>query len=68
MKIAAYVDTGVISDTSMETDSSGIGGFVGVPPGFAEIVGYNSDNERIGKVGVQASPFTMTYTFMVPSP
>lgn len=62
-----YLDTGVVSDTSMETDESGIGGFVGVPPGFAEVVGYNSDNERIGKIGVQAFPFTMTYTFMVPS-
>lgn len=63
-----YVDSGVVSDTILETDSSGIGGFVGVPPGFAEVTGYNSDFERVGEIGVQSAPFTMTYSALVPSP
>ena len=63
-----YVDSGVVSDTVLETDDSGIGGFVGVPPGFAEVVGYNENLERIGEIGVQSAPFTMTYSALVPSP
>lgn len=63
-----YVDSGVVSDTVLETDESGIGGFVGVPTGFAEVVGYNSDLQRIGEIGVQAAPFTMTYSALAPSP
>ncbi len=62
-----YVDSGVVSDTALQTDSSGVGGFVGVPAGFAEAVGYNADLERIGEVGVQSAPFTMTYVALVPS-
>lgn len=62
-----YVDNGVVSDTVFETDASGIGGFVGVPPGFAEVVGTNAAQQRIGKIGVQAAPFTLTYSALVPS-
>lgn len=63
-----YVDSGVVSDTVLQTDASGIGGFVGVPPGFAEVTGYNSDLETVGKIGVQVAPLTMTYSALVPSP
>ena len=63
-----YVDDGVVSDTSLQTDESGIGGFVGVPPGFAEVVGFNADLEKVGSIGVQAAPFTLTYSALVPSP
>ncbi len=62
-----YVDNGVVSDTVFETDRSGIGGFVGVPPGFAEVVGTNAEQQRIGKIGVLARPFTLTYSALVPS-
>lgn len=64
---ALYVDSGVVSDTIFQTDGSGIGGFVGVPPGFVEITGFTSDFERIGQVGLQSAPFSLTYSLMVPS-
>jgi len=63
-----YVDNGVVSNTAFETDTSGIGGFIGVPAGFAEVTAFNSANDKIGKVGLQAAPFTMTYGFVTPSP
>lgn len=62
-----YVDNGVVSNTAFQTDVSGIGGFIGVPAGFAEVSGFNSAKEKIGKVGLQAAPFTMTYGFLTPS-
>jgi hypothetical protein len=61
-----YVDHGVVSNTSLQTDTSGIGGFVGVPTGFAEVTGYNSELEKIGKIGVQVAPFTLTYSALSP--
>ena len=61
-----YVDHGVVSNTSLQTDSSGIGGFVDVPPGFAEVTAYNSKLQTIGKIGVQAAPFTLTYSTLSP--
>ena len=63
---ALYVDNGVVSDTVFQTDESGIGGFVGVPPGFAEVTGYAPDGTPIGKIGVQSAPFTLTYSTLVP--
>jgi hypothetical protein len=61
-----YVDRGVVSNTSLQTDSSGIGGFVGVPTGFAEVTGYNENLQKIGKIGIQAAPFTLTYSALSP--
>lgn len=63
-----YVKDGVVSDSSFETDASGIGGFVGVPPGFAEVTGYNADLDEIGSIGVQAAPFSLTYSSLGPLP
>ena len=60
-----YVDKGVVSDTVFQTDESGIGGFVGVPPGFAEVTGFTPDGRRVGKIGVQAAPFTLTYSALI---
>ncbi len=61
-----YVDSGVVSDTVFETDDSGIGGFVGVPPGFVEVMGFTAEGELIGELGLQAAPFALTYAFMAP--
>jgi hypothetical protein len=56
----------VVSNTSLQTDTSGIGGFVGVPAGFAEVTGYNDKLQKIGKIGVQAAPFSLTYSALSP--
>lgn len=61
-----YVDQGVVSDAS-QTDSSGIGGFVGVPPGFTVVKASNAEGERIGEIGLQAAPLTLSYSAIVPN-
>lgn len=63
-----YVHNGVPSDSTFETDESGVGGFFGVPPGFAEITGYNDSLEEVGAISVQVAPFTMTYGVLAPTP
>jgi hypothetical protein len=63
-----YMDGTTPSDVSRETDDSGLGGFLGVPPGPAEVYGYNERYEKVGETGVQTAPFTISYAFIVPSP
>jgi hypothetical protein len=65
---ALYFDSGVISNTVTETDASGVGGFIRIPPGFVEITGLNRTATAIGEVGVQASANFATYTVLVPTP
>jgi len=62
-----YFDSGVISNTISETDSSGVGGFIRIPPGFVEITGMNRENEPVAEVGVQANPTFVTYTVLAPT-
>ena len=65
-----YVVDGNISGTATQTDSSGLGGFIGVPAGFVEVVGYVGDETglRIGATGVRVAAFNITYSTLVPSP
>jgi len=62
-----YLDSGVISNTASETDASGVGGFIRIPPGFVEITGLDRDEVPVAKVGVQASPSFVTYTVLAPN-
>jgi len=63
-----YMHGGAVSDTNLQTDDSGIGGFLGVPPGFAEVQGYNRRYQKVGVIGVQTEPFTVTYSALAPEP
>jgi hypothetical protein len=63
-----YMESGILSGARGATDASGVGGFVGVPPGFADIEAYNPAGARIGGVGVLAAPLTLTYAGVVPTP
>lgn len=63
-----YMANGILTTNVAETDATGMGGFVGVPPGFADVEAYNSDNERVGGVGVQVSAGTISYASLVPAP
>lgn len=65
---ALYMDNGILSGATDATDTSGIGGFVGVPRGFANIEAYAASGERIGRVGVQVAPGSITNIALVPSP
>jgi hypothetical protein len=62
-----YVDNGVVSSTATHTDATGVGGFVGVPPGFATVIAYNSDGVEIGQIGLQAAASILTYGTLSPS-
>jgi hypothetical protein len=62
-----YLDSGVISNTALETDASGVGGFIRIPPGFVEITGVDRDDTPVAKVGVQANPTFVTYTVLTPN-
>jgi hypothetical protein len=62
-----YLDSGVISNTASETDASGVGGFIRIPPGFVEITGIDRNNVPVAKVGVQANPIFVTYTVLAPN-
>lgn len=62
-----YVDNGIVSATATRTDSTGIGGFIRVLPGFVSVTGYNSDAVAIGEIGVQTSASTLTYSTLSPS-
>jgi hypothetical protein len=66
-----YAENGVISSTARSTDVTGLGGYIGVPPGFVVLAGYLGSDEdgsaRIGQVGVNVEAFTISYTSLVPS-
>jgi hypothetical protein len=61
-----YVHGGLPNKEDLETDESGIGGFLGVPAGYANVTGYNEDRAVVGETAVHAAPFTMTYTAIMP--
>lgn len=61
-----YMHGGLPNKTDLVTDESGVGGFLGVPGGFANVTGYNENLDVVGNIGVQTAPFTMTYTALAP--
>jgi hypothetical protein len=63
-----YFDSGVISNTAHQTDPSGVGGFIRIPPGFVEVTGVSNEGAPLGKVGVQTNATFVTYTVLAPSP
>jgi hypothetical protein len=62
-----YFDSGVISNTASETDATGVGGFIRIPPGFVELTAVTRDGVAVAKVGVQANPVFVTYTVLAPN-
>jgi hypothetical protein len=66
-----YVSDGVISNSAVETDESGIGGLLGVPAGFSSIAGFagvdDSPQAKFGEIGVQVAPFSITYATLAPA-
>jgi hypothetical protein len=61
-----YFISGVISNTALETDSTGAGGFIRIPPGFVEISAVNREGATIGTVGVLSRASFVSYTVLVP--
>lgn len=63
-----YMKDGAVTNTVLETDASGVGGFINVPAGFAEVEAFNEDQDLVGSVGLVARGGFMTYSPLVPSP
>lgn len=62
-----YMANGILSDSLSETDATGVGGFVGVPPGFVDVLGFAGDRNAIGGVGIQVSRLSISYATLAPS-
>lgn len=62
-----YVDNGLVSSSATQTDATGVGGFVSVPPGFVTVTGFSSDGVAIGELGLQSAPSTLTYGTLSPA-
>lgn len=63
-----YMANGILSDSLDETDETGVGAFVGVPPGFVDVLGSARDAGTVGGVGVQVSRLSISYATLAPTP
>jgi hypothetical protein len=58
---------GVVTNMATATDSSGVGGLLGVPEGFATVSAYPAGTAReVASIGVQIVPGTVTYVTVIP--
>jgi hypothetical protein len=60
-----YMESGVLSRTRDTTDDTGMGAFTGIRPGFASVVAYDDAGARVGGIGVQVAPGTITYATLL---
>ena len=56
-----YMTNGILSNSVSETDATGVGGFVGVPPGFVDILAHEGEHGLVGGVGVQVAASAISY-------
>jgi hypothetical protein len=63
-----YMANGILSNSLAETDETGVGAFVGVPPGFVDVLGSAGDTGTVGGVGVQVSRLSISYATLAPTP
>jgi hypothetical protein len=61
-----YIASGLPTRDATETDSSGVGAFVGIPAKFVEVSAFAPDGRLIGKIGVQGGPSSLTYSNLAP--
>jgi hypothetical protein len=64
--IQIYQRGGILSAAAEETDSSGVGIFAGLRPGYISVAAHDAAGRHITDVGVQIAPFTITYSAVVP--
>jgi hypothetical protein len=62
-----YMTNDILTASASETDATGLGGFMGVPPGFADVEAYNAEEELVGAVGVQIVARSISYASLVPA-
>jgi hypothetical protein len=66
-----YVDNGLLSFMSKETDPSGVAGLLGIPFGFAWVSAFSNGamgQTELAKIGVQILPSTVSYVALAPAP
>ena len=63
-----YMANGILSNSLAETDATGVGAFVGVPPGFVDVLGSTDGSGEVGGVGVQVSRLSISYATLAPAP
>jgi len=63
-----YMANGILTNSLAETDATGVGAFVGVPPGFVDVLGSTGDSGTVGGVGVQVSRLSISYATLAPTP
>jgi hypothetical protein len=62
-----YLHNSFPDRTDLQTDSSGVGGFLGVPAGqYVQVSGFNSNVESVGEIGLATRPFSMSYGLLTP--
>lgn len=69
-KHVVYVDNGLISFKTIETDASGVAGLLGIPFGFAWVSAYSKGPmgpTELAKIGVQILPSTASYVALAPA-
>lgn len=62
-----HVTGGDAPDATSRTDRTGMGGFIGVPPGIVGVEGSNDEQVPIGAVSAFTQPLTMSYGFLSPT-
>jgi hypothetical protein len=65
---AFYMIKGYPTTKASETDSSGNGGLINLPPGTATLTGKLDNGETMGTIGVMTVAGRMTFTSLVPAP
>jgi len=63
-----YMSNGILSRSLAQTDVTGVGAFVGVPPGFVDVLGFTGGDATVGGVGVQVSRLAISYATLAPAP
>ena len=69
-KNVVYVDNGLISFTTTETDATGVAGLLGIPFGFAWVSVYSKGSmgpTELAKIGIQILPSTASYVALGPA-
>jgi hypothetical protein len=60
-----YMTHGIVSPSATATDGSGLGGFLGVPPGVATVKSRGHKNDPLGETSLFVTPGTITVSSIV---
>jgi hypothetical protein len=64
--LGLYLDNNIPTPARRQTDTTGIGLFVGLPAGFVNVVARDSQGVRMGSVGAYVAASSTSYTTLAP--